>query len=91
MVGGSAWELNIDTNRFQEKKNNNFEYDIERINAKNNQILQDEGQQETFKTSVFTIIRVLQGLHGGRRETQTPRRAPACLDVSAFSYVNNTI
>ena len=41
-VGGSAWEVNFDTKRVQDKKNKHFEEDIERRNEQITQIWQYE-------------------------------------------------
>ena len=45
-VGGSAWELNIDTKRFEDKKNMLFEDESERRSPKEKQKYQCEGQKK---------------------------------------------
>ena len=42
MVGGSAWELKLDTKRVQDKKNEHLEEDIEIRNEQITQIWQYE-------------------------------------------------
>ena len=45
-VGGSAWELNIDTKRLQDKQNKHLEDDSEKWTDKNTQLWQYEAPKK---------------------------------------------
>ena len=47
MVGGSVWQLKIDTKRFQNKKDMFFEQESESIIPKKKQKDQDEAETKT--------------------------------------------
>ena len=84
-MGGSAWELKIDTERLQDKENNDLEEESDtRTNNKKKNVRKRSLKQ------VFNLRRFLSGALawvgwgvGGRGPPF--RRAPTCLDASVLA------
>ena len=80
-VGGSAWELKIDTERFQDKENNDLEEESDTRSEKYTHIVRKRSLKQVFNLrSFFSGAFAWVGWGVGGRGPPF-RRAPACPDA----------